>query len=61
MEAIGEGVTGLVPGDVVSTIPAFSLNQYGVYGEVAIVPAHVVVKHPATLSLPRRPPSGCSI
>ncbi len=52
VEAIGEGVTGLVPGDVVSTIPAFSLNQYGVYGEVAIVPAHVVVKHPATLSLP---------
>ena len=52
VEAIGEGVTGLTPGDVVSTIPAFSLNQYGVYGEVAIVPANVVVKHPATLSLP---------
>jgi NADPH2:quinone reductase len=52
VEAVGEGVTGLVPGDVVSTIPAFSLNQYGVYGEVAVVPAQVVVKHPASLSLP---------
>jgi NADPH:quinone reductase-like Zn-dependent oxidoreductase len=52
VEAIGEGVSGVVPGDVVSTIPAFSLNQYGVYGEVAIVPAQVVVKHPASLSLP---------
>jgi NADPH2:quinone reductase len=51
VEAIGEGVTEFVPGDVVSTIPAFSMNRYGVYGEVAIVPASVVVKHPASLSL----------
>ena len=52
VEAIGEGVTGLTIGDEVSTIPAFSMNQYGVYGEVAIVPAFAVVKHPASLSLP---------
>jgi NADPH2:quinone reductase len=52
IEAIGEGVTGFAPGDVVSTIPAFSMNQYGVYGDAAIVPVHAVVKHPATLSLP---------
>ncbi len=52
VEAVGPGVTGLVSGDVVSTIPAFSMNQYGVYGEVAIVPAGVVVKHPVSLSLP---------
>jgi NADPH:quinone reductase-like Zn-dependent oxidoreductase len=51
VEAVGEGVTGLAPGDVVSTIPAFSMNQYGVYGEVAIVPAAVVVKHPPGLSM----------
>jgi NADPH:quinone reductase-like Zn-dependent oxidoreductase len=51
VEAAGEGVTGLAPGDVVSTIPAFSMNQYGVYGEVAIVPAYAVVKHPSSLSL----------
>src|SRR5580698_4864232 len=40
VQAVGEGVTGLVAGDIVSTIPAFSMNQYGVYGEVAIVPAY---------------------
>jgi NADPH2:quinone reductase len=52
VDAIGPGVTGLALGDTVSTIPAFSMNQYGVYGDVAIVPALAVVKHPATLSLP---------
>ena len=30
VEAVGPGVTGFAPGDVVSTIPAFSMNQYGV-------------------------------
>ncbi len=52
VEAVGAGVTGLMPGDAVSTIPAFSMNQHGVYGEVATVPASVVVKHPANLSFP---------
>jgi len=50
VEAIGSGVTGLAVGDAVSTVPAFSMNQYGVYGDAAIVPAHAVVKHPARLS-----------
>ncbi len=50
VEAIGAGVTGLAAGDAVSTVPAFSMNQYGVYGDAAIVPAHAVVKHPARLS-----------
>ena len=50
IEAIGPGVTGFSVGDAVSTIPAFSMNQYGVYGDVAIVPAHAVAKHPAGLS-----------
>ncbi|MBW4024033.1 MAG: zinc-dependent alcohol dehydrogenase family protein [Proteobacteria bacterium] len=50
IEAIGEGVTGFAVGDAVSTIPAFSMTQYGVYGDAAIVPAHAVVKHPASLS-----------
>ncbi len=51
VEAIGDGVEGLSSGDIVSTIPAFSMNTYGVYGEVAIVPASAVVRHPASLSL----------
>ena len=48
IEAIGEGVTGFSVGDAVSTIPAFSMSKYGVYGDAAIVPAHAVAKHPAT-------------
>jgi NADPH:quinone reductase-like Zn-dependent oxidoreductase len=50
IEAIGEGVTGFAVGDAVSTMPAFSMTEYGVYGDAAIVPAHAVVKHPADLS-----------
>jgi NADPH:quinone reductase len=50
VEAVGPGVTGLKPGDAVSTVPAFSQNQYGVYGDVALVPAAAVAKHPPSLS-----------
>ena len=50
VEAVGEGVKDLKVGDVVSTIPAFSQNDYGVYGELAVVPAAAVAKHPPTLS-----------
>jgi len=50
IEALGEGVTGFAVGDAVSTIPSFSMNQYGVYGDAAIVPAHAAVRHPASLS-----------
>jgi NADPH:quinone reductase-like Zn-dependent oxidoreductase len=50
VEAVGEGVQGLAPGDAVSTIPAFSQNQYGMYGEVALAPASAVAKHPPSLS-----------
>jgi NADPH:quinone reductase-like Zn-dependent oxidoreductase len=50
IEAVGAGVTALKTGDAVSTIPAFSQNQYGVYGDVATVPAAAVAKHPQSLS-----------
>jgi NADPH:quinone reductase-like Zn-dependent oxidoreductase len=50
IDAIGDGVTGLKVGDAVSTIPSFSQNQYGVYGDTAIVPASAVAKHPASSS-----------
>jgi NADPH:quinone reductase-like Zn-dependent oxidoreductase len=50
VEALGQGVQGLKFGDAVSTVPAFSQNQYGVYGDTAIVPAVAVAKHPAALS-----------
>jgi NADPH:quinone reductase-like Zn-dependent oxidoreductase len=50
VKAVGENVTEFKIGDAVSTIPAFSQNQYGVYGELANVPAFAVVKHPPSLS-----------
>jgi NADPH:quinone reductase-like Zn-dependent oxidoreductase len=50
VESIGPGVDGFQIGDVVSTIPAFSIAEHGVYGELAVVPARAVAKHPASLS-----------
>ncbi|MGH8574357.1 MAG: zinc-dependent alcohol dehydrogenase family protein, partial [Gammaproteobacteria bacterium] len=46
VEALGPGVNGFAPGDAVSVIPAFSMNDYGVYADAAIVPAYGVVKRP---------------
>ena len=50
VDAVGKDVTDLAVGDAVSTIPAFSLNQYFTYGEVILVPNYAVVKHPKSLS-----------
>lgn len=48
--AVGAGVTEFKVGDAVSTIPAFSMNQYGAYGELVNMPSHAVAKYPANLS-----------
>ena len=50
IDAIGDGVTGLKIGDRVSTIPAFSMREYGVYGDSAVVPAHAITSHPPNLT-----------
>jgi NADPH:quinone reductase-like Zn-dependent oxidoreductase len=50
VDAVGEGVTDFKVGDVVSTIPNFSLNQYGMYGELVLAPAAAVFKHPTSLT-----------
>lgn len=50
VDALGKDVSGFAAGDEVSVIPSFSMNQYGTYGEVIVVPAYAVVKHPASLS-----------
>jgi NADPH:quinone reductase-like Zn-dependent oxidoreductase len=50
VDAIGEGVAAFTPGEAVSVIPAFSMNDYGVYGEQAVVPARAVVKTPSGIS-----------
>jgi NADPH:quinone reductase-like Zn-dependent oxidoreductase len=50
VDAVGKDVTDVAVDDAVSTIPAFSMNQYFTYGEVILVPDHAVVKHPKSLS-----------
>ncbi len=58
VDAVGPGTENLFAvGDRVSTIPAFSMGEYGVYGESAIVPVHAVAKYPDNLS----PQQGTSI
>ena len=47
---VGESVTGFKAGDRVSTIPAFSMSKYGVYGERVNVPAFAVAHVPDNLS-----------
>jgi NADPH:quinone reductase-like Zn-dependent oxidoreductase len=50
VNAVGKDVTDFAVGDAVSTIPAFSMNQYFTCGEVILAPAYAVVKHPQSLS-----------
>lgn len=51
VDAVGPGVSGIQIGDRVSTIPSFSMTQYGVYGDSAIVPAYAVAAYPDHLSV----------
>lgn len=50
VERVGPGVTGFAAGDAVSTMPLFSLNDYGMYGELVNAPARAVAHHPDSLS-----------
>jgi NADPH2:quinone reductase len=50
VDAVGPGVEGFQIGDRVSSIPAFSMSQYGVYGEAAIIPVSAVAHYPDNLS-----------
>jgi NADPH:quinone reductase-like Zn-dependent oxidoreductase len=50
VEAVGADVDSGWVGKTVSTVPAFPVNLYGVYGEVAIVPASALAEYPAKLS-----------
>lgn len=50
VESVGGGVQGFEVGQAVSVIPAFSMNEYGVYAEVAVVPASAVLKRPPGLT-----------
>jgi NADPH:quinone reductase len=57
VEAVGKDVRDWKVGDRVSTIPAFSMARYGVFGETAIVPSYAAHRYPAHLS----PEEGASI
>ena len=57
VEAVGEGVDRAWLGKAASTIPAFAIDKYGVYGEVAVVPVYALAEYPSNLS----PEEGTSI
>src|ERR1700676_627691 len=50
VDSVGKDVTTIAVGDEVNTVPSFSMNQYGMSGEVVLAPIHAVVKHPKGLS-----------
>lgn len=50
IDAVGQYVTDFEVGDRVSTIPSFSMGQYGVYAERAVVPVDSVTKSPESLT-----------
>jgi NADPH:quinone reductase-like Zn-dependent oxidoreductase len=50
VEAVGAGVARFKVGDRVSTIPAFSMGKYGVYGDSAVVPSDALASLPGNLS-----------
>src|SRR5215468_8619905 len=55
--AVGPGGDGFKVGDAVSTIPAFSMNQYGVDGDPRSMPWPIT---PPRSRGSRRPRSGCN-
>ncbi|MDR3502274.1 MAG: zinc-dependent alcohol dehydrogenase family protein [Legionella sp.] len=50
VEAVGMGVDSEMVGKKFSTIPCFNMSKYGVYGEVAIVPAYALAAYPEEFS-----------
>lgn len=50
VEAVGSGVDAGMIGKKYSTVPCFPVEEYGVYGEVAIVPAYALASYPEKLS-----------
>lgn len=49
IEALGPGVSGFEINEPVCVIPAFSMNDYGIYAEKALVPAYSIVKRPENI------------
>lgn len=52
VEAVGPDVDKGMIGKKYSSVPCFNLGRYGVYGEVAILPAYALASYPEKLSFP---------
>src|SRR5262245_18733000 len=50
VDAIGSGVNPSIVGKTFSTVPSYPADEFGVYGEVAVVPATAIAEYPAHLS-----------
>jgi NADPH:quinone reductase-like Zn-dependent oxidoreductase len=50
VDAVGGDVSHVAIGDEVTTLPAFSMNDYGLYGELVLAPSHAVVEKLPSLS-----------
>lgn len=50
VEAVGPGVDEGMIGKKFSSVPCFNMGQYGVYGEVAILPVYALAAYPEKLS-----------
>jgi NADPH:quinone reductase-like Zn-dependent oxidoreductase len=50
VDSVGRDVTTIAVDDEVNVIPSFSMNEYGMYGEVVLAPIHAVVRQPKGLS-----------
>jgi NADPH:quinone reductase-like Zn-dependent oxidoreductase len=50
VDSVGNDVTTITVGDEVNVIPSFSMNQYGMYGDIALAPVYAVVKQPKGLT-----------
>lgn len=50
VEAVGPGVDSALIGETRSSVPSFPADVYGVYGEVAILPAYALAAYPPKLS-----------
>ena len=50
VEKVGANVDGFSVGDKVSSIPAFSMGQHGVYGDYAVIPSRALTQNPTSFN-----------
>lgn len=60
VDAVGDGVDQSWLGKNASTIPAFSMNDYGTLGEQAVVPEIALVEYPSNLTTGQAAQYGCN-